>query len=190
MLKDNCKVTLVKRTQESCHAFYRALVQDPILFPDDQTYQPYYYDAERVNAFFYNREQQSDRIGFSVMLEEMVIGDVSLKHIDTEKRSCELEICMINDSVKNKGYGTQVERLAVQYAFEHMNMKSVFADCLVKNTRSQHVLEKVGFQFTAESDGFRYYRMTKEMYLRYYGESVTEGSRLDDRRVDSRTAGQ
>lgn len=171
ILNDTCKVTLVKRTQESCHKFYRALVQDPILFSDDQTYQPYCYDPECVDELFRKREQQLDRIGFSVMLENVVIGDVSLKHIDIENHSCELEICMINDSFKNKGYGTQAERLAVQYAFEHMNMKSVLADCLVKNTRSQRVLEKVGVQLTSESDGFRYYCMTKEMYLQNYGKA-------------------
>lgn len=162
-LSDNGGVTLVKRTRESCHAFYRGLVQDPMLFSDTQLYQPYHYDADRVDAFFYDREQQTDRIGFSVMLGDMVIGDVSLKHMDEEKRSCELEICMVNDSVKNKGYGTQAEKLAVQYAFEHLNMETVLADCLVTNTRSQRVLEKVGFQLVSECGGFRYYRMKKEL---------------------------
>ena len=33
----------------------------------------------------------------------------------------------------------------MKYAFEQMNMNTVFADAVRKNTRSQHVLEKVGF---------------------------------------------
>ncbi len=171
MLHGNCRVMLVKQTRESCHEFYRALVQDPMLFSDTQPYQSYHYDAGCVDAFFHNRERQSDRIGLSVLLGDTVIGDVSLKHIDRVNRSCELEICMVNDSVKDKGYGTQAEKQAIQYAFEHMDMKAVFADCLVKNSRSQHVLEKVGFQFVSEADGFRYYCMTKEMYFQYCGNS-------------------
>ena len=162
---DDRKITLIRRTRESCHAFYQALVQDPVLFGDGEAYQPYQYDPDAVNALFHKREQQRDRMGFSVLLGNVVIGDVSFKHIDREKRCCELEICMTNDRVKNKGYGTQAERLAVQYAFEQMDMEMVLADCLEKNTRSQHVLEKVGFELVSQPQGFRGYRMTKERYL-------------------------
>lgn len=162
---DNSRITLIRRTRESCHAFYQALVQDPVLFDDGDPFQPYQYDPGTVDAFFQKREQQRGRMGFSVFLGDMVIGDMSFKRIDREKHSCELEICMINDSVKNKGYGTQAEQLAVQYAFEHMDMETVFADCLEKNTRSQHVLEKVGFELISQSKGIRLYRMTKERYL-------------------------
>ena len=72
---------------------------------------------------------------------------------------------MTHDRVKNKGYGTQAERLAVQYAFEQMDMEMVLADCLEKNARSQHVLGKVGFELASQSQGCRLYRMTKERYL-------------------------
>ena len=37
-------------------------------------------------------------------------------------------------------------------------MVAVNADAALKNTRSQHVLEKVGFQYTHEDDTFKYYR--------------------------------
>lgn len=164
-MADDSKITLIRRTRESCHAFYQALVQDPVLFGDGEPYQPYQYDSDAVDACFLKREQQHDRKGFSVLLGDIVIGDVSLKHIDREKHGCVLEICMINDSVKNKGYGTQAEQLAIQYAFEHMDMEMVLADCLEKNTRSQHVLEKVGFELVSQSQGVRGYRMTKERHL-------------------------
>lgn len=37
-------------------------------------------------------------------------------------------------------------------------MKAVNADAVLKNVRSQHVLEKVGFEFVREDDTFKYYR--------------------------------
>lgn len=94
---DDRKITLIRRTRESCHAFYQALVQDPVLFGDGESYQPYQYDPDAVNALFHKREQQRDRMGFSVLLGNVVIGDVSFKHIDREKRCCELEICMTKE---------------------------------------------------------------------------------------------
>lgn len=67
-----------------------------------------------------------------------------------------------DDSVKEKEYGTQAERLILQYAFEELEMIAVNADAVLKNTRSQHVLEKVGFQYVREDDVFKYYRCEKK----------------------------
>lgn len=68
---------------------------------------------------------------------------------------------MQNDTVKGKGYGTQAERLAVKYAFEEMRMVAVNADTIMKNTRSQHVLEKVRFRFIGDDGMFKYYRIER-----------------------------
>ena len=67
-----------------------------------------------------------------------------------------------DDSVKEKGYGTQAESLILQYAFEELEMVAVNADAALKNTRSQHVLEKVGFRYICEDDTFKYYRCEKK----------------------------
>ena len=40
-------------------------------------------------------------------------------------------------------------------------MVAVNADTIIKNTRSQHVLEKVGFHYVREEGGFRYYRYVR-----------------------------
>ena len=42
---------------------------------------------------------------------------------------------------------------------ELLGMLAVNADAVLKNTRSQHVLEKVGFRFVKEEGIFRYYRL-------------------------------
>ena len=72
-----------------------------------------------------------------------------------------LSIHLQNDRVKNLGYGTRAERLAVEYAFDRLGLKAVLADALIGNTRSQHVLEKAGFDRIGEDAGFRYYRIDR-----------------------------
>ena len=56
---------------------------------------------------------------------------------------------------------TRAEQLAIEYAFEKLGMKAVNADTVIKNIRSQHVLEKVGFQFIKEDGDFRFYRIER-----------------------------
>ena len=86
------------------------------------------------------------------------IGELQLKRIDRQNKECTLSIHLQNDEVKGRGYGAAAERLALEYAFTVMGMAAVNADAVVKNTRSQHVLEKVGFKFVREENGFRFYR--------------------------------
>ena len=69
------------------------------------------------------------------------------------------ELCriMIDRTMQNKGYGTQAERLAVQYVFETLNIPVLYADTILPNVRSQHVLEKVGFRYLRTEGDFKYY---------------------------------
>ena len=69
--------------------------------------------------------------------------------------------CMKNDSFKGRGFGTQAERLAVDYIFSELDIPTVLADAIRTNLRSQYVLEKVGFKFTGEDESFRYYCMDR-----------------------------
>ena len=117
----------------------------------------YEYDEAAVNRYF-DAKQGTSRVLLAIMKDNAPIGEVQLKQIDRERGECTLSIHMQNDAWKGRGYGTCAERLVLEYAFETLGMAAVNADVITKNTRSQHVLEKVGFQFVKEESGFRYYR--------------------------------
>lgn len=157
-------ITLHEITKELWHEFYKGLEFDPATFPDADAFVHYQYDAEKVAQDFEKKSKAVDRKEFIIMCKEKVVGNLHLKHIDNEKKVCELAIHMMNDSCKNKGYGTQAERLALEYAFETLKMQTVFADAITKNTRSQHVLEKVGFCQIKEDDEYKYYRLDFETW--------------------------
>lgn len=41
-------------------------------------------------------------------------------------------------------------------------LRAVNADAVLKNRRSQHILEKVGFRYIGEDETFKYYRFERE----------------------------
>ena len=135
-------VSLGRVTRKRMHEYYKNFVSDPDIFMDMSKYFEYQYSPERIDRYWETRK----------------------KHIDFEKKECELSIHLQNDSVKNKGYGSAAERLALAYAFENLGMESVLADSVLKNTRSQHVLEKVGFVLIGVDDTFKYYRCDKNAF--------------------------
>lgn len=151
------EITLEIMSREQCHELYKGWENDPAIYMNPSSLGEYQYDAEAVDRY-YDTKQVPSRVLFAIVKDSKVIGELHLKYIDWMKRECTLSIHMQSDAVKDKGYGTRAEQLALTYAFTVMGMNAVCADAIIKNTRSQHVLKKVGFKFTKEENGFRYYR--------------------------------
>lgn len=154
-----CTLELKKMTRDLCHELYKNWENDPSIYGDMSAFSPYVYRTEIVDKYF-DAKNIPSRVLFAIMLDGIPIGELQLKYIDWLNLECTLSIHLQNDAVKGKGYGTQAERLAVQYAFNELGMKTIHADAILKNTRSQHVLEKVGFQLVGEDDAFKYYRIS------------------------------
>ena len=151
------EITLCYMTRELCHQFFREHESDPAVFEDESQFQPYVYSEEAADSF-YERKQVPGRLELVAMMDGRTIGHVQLKNIDEEKRECEFGFHIQNRSLKGLGYGTQMALLALEYAFDSLEVDTVHADTILKNTRSQHVLEKVGFQCICEKDGLKHYR--------------------------------
>lgn len=155
-------VALKRMTRELCHELYKDWANDASIYEDMSLFKPFCYSEAAVNRYFDSKDVPSRRM-FAIMLGDKPIGEVQLKQIDWEKAECTLSIHLQNDAVKGKGFGTQAERKAVQYAFDELKMTAVNADTILKNTRSQHVLEKVGFQFVRKDAHFKYYRIERSI---------------------------
>ena len=150
------EITITPMTRPLCHEFYRGFENDPDIFMDMSRFIPYEYTEEKANQYF--EEQQSpDRIVFMIMEDGRPVGEVKLKYIDRDAKQCSLGIHLQNGQAKNRSVGTAAERLALDYAFGVLGMETVNADAVLKNKRSRHVLEKVGFVFVREDKTFRYY---------------------------------
>ena len=156
MEKETKEVYLEPMTRELCHEFFKEFENDDIIFTDLSKFTKYEYDEEKVNTYF-EKQQRSNRRVFLIMLENHPIGEIMLKDIDFDNKECTLSIHMQNDKFKGKGYGTRAEQLAIAYAFDELKMTKINADVVHKNKRSQHVLDKLGFQFVREDEMFRYY---------------------------------
>ena len=154
------EISLCVMTRALCHELFKGWENDPDIYMDMAQFTAYQYNEAAVNRYFDARQNPS-RVLLAIMEGSTPVGEIQLKQIDRERKECTLSIHMQNDAVKGRGYGTCAERLAVQYAFEVLDLEAVNADTIVKNKRSQHVLEKVGFQYVEEKDGFRYYRFER-----------------------------
>ena len=137
-------IRLCKMMKTLNRIYFREYEHDPDLFEDLGNFRPYRYNTTKSDEYW-KRQRDLGRVHLAIMHGIVPVGEVILKNIDPIQRCCTLGIHLRNDSVKNKGYGTAAEILALQYAFHKLQCETVYADAIHKNLRSQRVLEKVGF---------------------------------------------
>ncbi len=160
-------ISLKLMTRELYHEMFKEWKTDAIIFSDNAVFEEFSYDKARVDRDF-DSKQEKTRVVLAVMLDDKPIGELELKHIKEETKECSLSIHMINDNYKGKGYGTEAEKLGIKYAFEELKLEKVTADILHKNTRSQRVVEKIGFKCVSEDAEERHYEINREDYIRIY----------------------
>ncbi len=154
-------ITLVPMTEELHHQFYQDYENDPDLYMDESKCTHFVYTPQWVDAYI-ARQKEKGRLVFAVLEDGCPVGEIVLKNIDCDKRECTMGIVLQNNKVKNRGVGTAAERLMVDYAIRQLHMETIHADSILKNKRSQHVLEKVGFVQTGADDTFVYYQYQRK----------------------------
>lgn len=154
------EIWLQPMTAEMYHAFFKEYQNDRDLYLDQKDYRPYVYSEDTVNAYI-GRQIDRKRMPFAIMCGDEIVGELKLYDIEKNKRAT-LGIAMKNEKYKDRGFGTQTELLAIDYVFHEMDIPVLYADSVLTNTRSQHVLEKVGFRLIGQDEERRYYRITRD----------------------------
>jgi len=150
-------IKLIPMTSELYHKERMNYIADPMMCDI-----PYVYDKENAQKVFDKKINDKKRRWFAIVQNTDVIGDVYYKNINFEKKSGVLSIALKQDIHKGKGYGTAIERKILEYGVNQLGLRIVYADAVLRNTRSQHVLEKVGFKYITEDSDFKYYEYIKK----------------------------
>ena len=155
----NGEVRLLPMTADMYHEYFKEYQHDLDLFIDKNSYVAYSYDEEKVKQYI-KRQIDLNRKAFAIMVGDEMVGELIIKNIEVGKCAT-MGIAMKNTSYKDRGFGTKAEQLAIEYVFNELDIPVLYADSIVSNTRSQHVLEKVGFKFIKEDGDFKYYRIDR-----------------------------
>lgn len=114
---------------------------------------PYWPDQEAIDTFpkiIQNLEKVAEPTGFESYMvvhrhSMTVIGDAGFKGLPNADGEVDLGYAIITQAQKN-GYGFEVARGLVNWAFQQPNVQAITARCLLDNVPSARVLEKLGMQ--------------------------------------------
>ncbi|MCQ2536997.1 MAG: GNAT family N-acetyltransferase [Lachnospiraceae bacterium] len=153
------EIILLPMSDVMYHDFFREYENDEDLYLDKGQFKEYRYEPDKVDAYI-QKQVRLKRLPFAIMYGEEMVGELKLYDI-VDGVSAVLGITMKSKKYKDRGFGTEAERLAVKYAFEVLDVPVLYADSIVTNTRSQHVLEKVGFRKISEDSERKYYKIER-----------------------------
>ena len=149
------KIELLSYSVERCHEFYKNYSADPMM-----THAPFVYQKDRIDQYYKSKVTDPKRKYFAIVYQSKTIGEIQIKYIDLENKCGTLSIIIGEDKHKNMGFGSEAIKLILQYAKDQLDFKTIYADAIHRNKRSQHVLEKIGFEYLKEDDVLRYYQYT------------------------------
>ncbi|WP_042220793.1 GNAT family N-acetyltransferase [Oceanobacillus manasiensis] len=89
-----------------------------------------------------------------------IIGDMGFKGKPDLDKSVEIGYG-ITPTEQNKGYATEALHRIIEWAFNSNMVNTISAECLVGNTSSIKVLEKLKMQKIQEVDGMLYWKLNK-----------------------------
>lgn len=114
----------------------------------------YIYDKERVDEKYDSiteKESFYPRLGIFIA-DRTPIGTLSFKRINYEKSQCELGLALTNNNYKGLGYGREAVELAIDYIFNTLKLKYIYADTMGSNFKMQKIFDRFGFEFINKED--------------------------------------
>lgn len=87
----------------------------------------------------------ADQVNFSVeLLDGRLIGLVMVTRVRTVNRNCELGVVAIGErDCWDKGYGTEMVKLALGYCFDELNMHQVYIRSIEYNERARRCYGRI-----------------------------------------------
>ena len=107
--------------------------------------EPFVSFDELVQIYERHIHDQSERRFIIVNAQHESVGLVELVEINPIHRNCEFQI-IISPKNQGHGYAKRATRLAVDYAFNVLNLHKVYLYVDTENTKAIHIYQSIGFE--------------------------------------------
>lgn len=93
-------------------------------------------------------EENSGEYQFAIIERESdeIIGNCGIQAVTHTFQRAEIGLFIGDEKNRNKGYGTEVLSLLLEYCFDTLNLHNVMLKVFSFNERAIHTYKKVGFQ--------------------------------------------
>jgi RimJ/RimL family protein N-acetyltransferase len=106
-----------------------------------------YLDLDKTIQWFRTNKESDSRMDFMIETEPAKpVGQISLVNIDNHHKSAEIVLVIGDKAYWGKGIMFEAEKLLIQWAFEKMDIKKIWAQTRPENIASLITMKKIGFK--------------------------------------------
>ena len=99
---------------------------------------------------------------FIIEIDGAPSGEMNYRNKGDNTAEIGIKIC--DFSKQEKGYGTKLLAMFINYLFQKLGYDKIVLDTKLDNKRAQHVYEKIGFTKTSVDKNAVYYELAKERF--------------------------
>ena len=111
--------------------------------------------AEKLNAH-YEEYGKSDSFWTMTAIDEAGVprGQLIMRFLDEEKNDLRFGFIIVDCAVRGKGYGKEMLRLAIRYAFDVLQVKRVSLGVFANNPKAAYCYEAAGLKEKGENSRY------------------------------------
>lgn len=109
-------------------------------------YPTYPITAQDMNHY-YDKDKENNGIwGMTAFNESGVLGHFTMRFTDEEKKIIRLGFVIIDDEKRGQGYGKEMLRLAIRFAFDFVHADKITLGVFENNPAAIRCYQSVGFE--------------------------------------------
>jgi len=120
----------------------------------------YPYPLIRVKKYILGQLKLKNYIEFAILVDNKFVGTICLEKIDKINKKASIGY-WVSKAYRGRGIATEAVKLIVDFGFNKLKLKRIYAEVKKGNIQSSRVLEKVGFEKEDVSKDEYFYEIVK-----------------------------
>lgn len=109
-------------------------------------YECYPITADDMNAYYSSNACEGTLYKMTALDDGEIVGHLTMRFTDEEKKVLRFGFVIVDDAKRGKGYGKQMLKLAIQYAFDVLEVDKITLGVFENNDSAYFCYKAVGFQ--------------------------------------------
>ena len=109
-------------------------------------YDRYPITADDINNHYETAENESDFFEFTAFDESGIVGHLIMRFTDEEKSILRFGFIIVDDAKRGQGYGKEMLKLSLKYAFDILNVEKVTLGVFENNESAYYCYKAAGFR--------------------------------------------
>lgn len=122
------------------------------------TYEKFPPTETEINAFYASWGNHIKV--FTAFDGESPVGHITMRYLDESKEEIRFGFILVDGEKRGKGYGKEILRLALRYAFDVLQVNAVTIGVFEQNIAARRLYETLGFTETGEVKIYHFFGET------------------------------